>query len=136
MRALAVFACFGLLMLAGCEGPQGEPGEPGPRGAAGPAGPQGEQGPPGETGAQGEPGLTGEKGEKGDRGSSASLRVVQGDDNAGGTVRCGDDEFMIGAWCTGSFDSYPLRVGPGLNEAACNGAIASNVRTVLVCAKK
>jgi hypothetical protein len=62
--------------------------------------------------------------------------LVQGEDLAGGSVRCEETETMIGAWCTGSFDTYPLKIGPGPNEAACNGAIASNVRTTIVCAKQ
>jgi hypothetical protein len=97
----------------------------------GEAGPQGPQGEPGPAGAKGE---KGDKGDKGDAG--AAIRLVQGEDLAGGSARCDETEIMIGAWCTGSFDTYPLKVGPGPNEAACNGAIASNVRTTIVCAKQ
>jgi hypothetical protein len=148
---MTVLACLGVLMLTGCGGPQGDPGErgakgeagpAGPQGDAGPAGPKGDQGPPGvagpagPAGPKGDPGPAGPKGEKGGAGGSGlAVRIVQSEDTTGGKVGCGDAEIMIGAWCTGSFDSYPLKVGPGPNEAACNGATASNVRTIIVCAK-
>ena len=43
---------------------------------------------------------------------------------------------MIGAWCTGSFSSYPLRVGPGANEASCTAAENNDIKVVIVCAKQ
>jgi hypothetical protein len=45
------------------------------------------------------------------------------------------DEVMIGAWCTGTYDIYPLRVGPGPHEASCDVTRGTDIRVVIVCAK-
>jgi len=43
---------------------------------------------------------------------------------------------MIGAWCTGTYDVYPLRVGPGAHEASCDVTRGTDIRVVIVCAKQ
>jgi len=52
------------------------------------------------------------------------------------TSKCEADEVMVSAWCTGTYDSYPLRVGPGANEASCTAASNADVQVVIVCAKQ
>jgi hypothetical protein len=54
----------------------------------------------------------------------------------GKTASCGVGEIMIGAFCTGTYVSYPLQVGPGANGASCSAGAGSNVEVVVVCAKK
>jgi hypothetical protein len=166
MRLATSILCLGLLLFGCGEwqGPKGEPGPAGPQGEAGPpgqigpAGPQGEAGPQGPAGPQGEPGLQGpigpqgqpgvpgpqgekgaqgEKGEKGDQGNPGTLgiRALQ-PVGSGATSSCANDEMMIGAWCTGTANSYPLRIGPGANEASCAEAENANVKVVIVCAKQ
>jgi hypothetical protein len=148
-RAATSFACLSLLLLFGCgelqgpkgdQGPVGPQGEAGPPGAVGPAGPQGKAGPQGSVGPQGEPGpqgpigpagpegKTGDKGDKGDPGS-AGIRVLS-PVGSGQTSSCDADEVMIGAWCTGTHDTYPLRTGA--NEASCT--VESNSEVVVICA--
>ena len=153
--AVTLVACLGLLMLSGCGGPQGVPGPAGPKGDAGPAGPQGdagspgpkgEAGPPGPKGDLGEPGASGlqgeagppgPKGDKGDPGTpGGTIRVVQGSEASSKSARCDEAEVMIGAWCTGTYDIYPLKIGPGPNEASCDAPGNATVRVAIVCAKQ
>jgi hypothetical protein len=80
------------------------------------------------------PWAKGEKGDKGDAGS-AGIRVLE-PVGSGGTASCDSGEVMIGAWCTGTYQSYPLRMGPGANEASCTAAENADVKVVIVCAKQ
>ena len=162
MRRVATsLACLSVLLLFGCgdikgpkgesgpAGPQGEAGPPGPVGPAGPqgaagpegpAGPQGEPGPQGSIGAQGEPGETGPvgpKGETGDQGEPGTAGIRMLDPvGAGMTSSCDTGEVMIGVYCTGTYVTYPLQVGPGANEASCSAGADSDVKVVVACAKK
>ena len=79
----------------------------------------------------------GEKGDKGDKGDpgSAGIRVLE-PVGGGATSSCDDGEALIGAWCTGTYQSYPLRVGPGANEASCTAAENADIKVVIVCAKQ
>jgi collagen triple helix repeat protein len=116
---------------AGPAGPKGAQGEPGQQGPVGPAGPQGE---PGPTGAPGPMGEKGDPGDKGDPGS-AGIRVLE-PVGGGATSSCDTGEVMIGAWCTGTYNAYPLRAGPGANEASCTAAENADIKVVIVCAKQ
>jgi hypothetical protein len=121
----------------GPAGPQGEAGPPGSKGPQGEAGPQGPIGPAGAQGEPGPPGPMGEKGGKGDRGDlGSSVHVVAPEGTAAEKASCESDEVMIGAWCTGTYDVYPLRVGPGPHEASCNVTRGTDIRVVIVCAKQ
>jgi len=86
VTALALAGCFdGVKEVKGEKGDVGEKGEPGPAG------------PPGEKG---------EKGEKGDTGATGTaLRVVSPQSSI---ASCDGDEIMISAYCSGTFNSYPL----------------------------
>jgi Collagen triple helix repeat (20 copies) len=126
---------------AGPIGPAGPQGEAGPQGSAGPQGEPGPQGPIGPAGHQGEPGTSGppgpkgEKGDKGDKGdpSSAAIRVLA-PVGSGQSSSCDAGEVMVSAWCIGTYESYPLRMGQ--NEASCAGAEDADVQVVVVCAKQ
>jgi Collagen triple helix repeat (20 copies) len=126
---------------AGPIGPTGPQGEAGPQGSAGPQGEPGPQGPIGPAGHQGEPGTSGapgprgEKGDKGDKGdpSSASIRVLA-PVGSGQSSSCDAGEVMVSAWCIGTYQSYPLRMGQ--NEASCAAAEDTDVQVVVVCAKQ
>jgi hypothetical protein len=72
--------------------------------------------------------------DRGDAGSS--VRVVAPEGTAAEKASCESDEVMIGAWCTGTYDVYPLRVGPGPHEASCDVTRGTDVRVVIVCAKQ
>ncbi|MGH6736626.1 MAG: hypothetical protein ACRECX_11185 [Methyloceanibacter sp.] len=160
-RAATSLMCLGVLLLFGCgdPGPQGEPGptgpqgETGPRGPAGPAGPQGEAGPEGPTGPQGETGPQGPAGPQGERGDpgpkgETGARGPQGDPGVPGTsgirmlepvgggkrASCAAGEIMIGAYCIGTYVSYPLQVGN--NEAWCSAGAGSDVKVVVICGKQ
>jgi hypothetical protein len=79
----------------------------------------------------------GEKGDPGDKGDpgSAGIRVLE-PVGGGATSSCDTGEVMIGAWCTGTYNAYPLRAGPGANEASCTAAENADVKVVIVCAKQ
>ena len=117
---------------AGPQGSAGPQGEPGPQGPIGPAGHQGE---PGTSGPPGPPGPRGEKGDKGDKGdpSSAAIRVLA-PVGSGQSSSCDAGEVMVSAWCVGTYQSYPLRMGQ--NEASCAAAEDADVQVVVVCAKQ
>jgi hypothetical protein len=114
MRAWSIAATLvAALTLAGCfEGPRGEKGD---------VGEKGEPGAPGQTGAQGEPGPAG-----------TALRVVAPQRS---TASCEDDEVMISAYCTGTWNNYPLV--PLSNGARCgNNPNSTTLRVTIVCAKR
>jgi hypothetical protein len=102
--AVALLAAFA---LAGCsegvkevKGEKGDAGEKGEPGSAGPPGPAGSKG---------------DKGDKGDPGApGTALRVVAPQSS---TASCETDEVMISAFCSGSFNAYPLV--PLANGARC-----------------
>jgi hypothetical protein len=54
----------------------------------------------------------------------------------GGSVSadCNADEQMIGAYCTGTWTSYPLM--PRANGAQCGEAGSTAAQVTIVCAKK
>jgi hypothetical protein len=89
----------------------------------------------GEPGTSGPPGPRGEKGDKGDKGdpSSASIRVLA-PVGSGQSSSCDAGEVMVSAWCIGTYQSYPLRMGQ--NEASCAAAEDADVQVVVVCAKQ
>ncbi|CAN5224965.1 hypothetical protein BH10PSE9_BH10PSE9_12580 [soil metagenome] len=104
--------CVIVLALSGCQGPPGPKGDPGPAGAPGPRGERGEKGEPGKSGP--------------------ALRVVGGDK---ASADCNADEFMVGAYCSGTWTSYPLV--PRANGAQCGGGAApATARVTVVCAKR
>jgi hypothetical protein len=96
-------------------------------------GPKGEMGEKGEPGPAGTPGERGEKGEKGDAGPpGTTLRVVSPQSS---TASCETDEVLIGAYCTGTFNAYPLV--PLANGARCgNNPNSTTLRVTIVCAKR
>jgi collagen triple helix repeat protein len=104
------------LALAGCsDGVKGEKGDVGEKGEPGPAGP------PGEKGEKGDPGAPG-----------TALRVVSPQSSIG---TCNGDEIMISAYCTGTFNGYPLV--PLANGARCgNNPNSTTLRVTIVCAKR
>jgi hypothetical protein len=111
--ALALVGCAdGVKELKGEKGDIGEKGEPGPAG------------PPGEKG---------EKGEKGDTGTpGTALRVVSPQSSI---ASCETDEIMISAYCSGTFNAYPLV--PLANGARCgNNPNSTTLRVTIVCAKR
>jgi hypothetical protein len=111
--ALALVGCSdGVKEVKGEKGDIGEKGEPGPAG------------PPGEKG---------EKGEKGDAGTpGTTLRVVSPQSSI---ASCNGDEIMISAYCSGTFNAYPLV--PLANGARCgNNPNSTTLRVTIVCAKR
>ena len=115
MHALSMTVTFvAILALVGCSEPlKGEKGEVGEKGEPGQAGPSG-----GEKGEPGTPGTT--------------LRVVSPQSS---TASCEADEFMISAYCTGTFNAYPLV--PLANGARCgNNPNSTTLRVTIVCAKR
>ena len=104
------------LALAGCsDGVKGEKGDVGEKGEPGPAGP---------------PGAKGEKGDPGAPGTA--FRVVSPQSSIG---TCNGDEIMISAYCTGTFNAYPLV--PLTNGARCgNNPNSTTLRVTIVCAKR
>ena len=116
---LRMIALAAAVALAGCsdstkdvkaeKGDPGEKGEPGPPGPAGPAGPKGDPGSGGTT-----------------------LRVVAPQATS---ASCEADEVMISAYCSGTFNTYPLV--PLANGARCgNNPASTALRVTIVCAKK
>jgi hypothetical protein len=83
----------------------------------------------GDTGPAGPPGPKGDMGEPG----SSGIRVLA-PVGLGQTSSCEADEVMIGAWCTGTSSSYPLRASA--NEASCATDTDAGAQVVVVCAKK
>ena len=119
---VALLAAFA---LAGCseevkevKGEKGDAGEKGEAGAAGPPGPAGSKG---------------DKGDKGDAGApGTALRVVAPQSS---TATCESDEVMISAYCSGTFNAYPLV--PLENGARCgNNPRSTTLRVTIVCAKR
>jgi len=105
MRALSMIVVLSVAVaLAACsEAPtaaKGEKGDPGEKGEPGPAG------------APGAPGAPGAKGDSGDAG--ATFRVVAPQSSS---ASCESNEVMISAYCTGTFNNYPLV--PLANGARC-----------------
>jgi len=100
MRALSMtVVLLAALSLAGCSKEvKGEKGDVGEKGEPGPAGPQGAKGDKGDKGDPGTPGTT--------------FRVVAAQSS---TASCEADEVMISAYCSGTFNVYPLV--PLLNTA-------------------
>jgi hypothetical protein len=123
MRALSmIFVLVVVVALAGCsEAPiaaKGEKGDPG------------EKGEQGATGAPGAPGAPGAKGDPGAAG--ATFRVVAPQSSS---ASCETDEVMISAYCTGTFNNYPLV--PLANGARCgNNPNSTTLRVTIVCAKR
>ena len=114
MRAFTMsVALVAVLALAGCSKEvKGEKGE------AGPAGPPGEKGDKGDKGETGAPGTT--------------LRIVAPQSS---TASCGADEIMVSAYCSGTFNAYPLV--PLANGARCgNNPNSTTLRVTIVCAKR
>ena len=117
MRALSItVALLAALSLAGCskevKGDVGEKGEPGQ------AGPQGNKGDKGDKGDPGTPGTT--------------FRVVAAQSS---TASCEANEVMISAYCSGTFNAYPLV--PLENGARCgNNPRSTTLRVTIVCAKR
>ncbi len=104
------------IALSGCS--DGSKGEKGELGEAGPAGLQGPAGPPGLKGDPGTPGTT--------------LRVVA---SQSASATCEPNEVMISAYCTGTFNAYPLV--PLSNGARCgNNPNSTSLRVTIVCAKQ
>jgi hypothetical protein len=84
----------------------------------------------GDIGEKGDPGPAGPPGEKGAPG--ATLRVVAPQSS---TASCEADELMISAYCTGTFNTYPLV--PLSNGARCgNNPNSTTLRVTVVCAKR
>jgi hypothetical protein len=113
MQALSAITLVAVLALGGCsEAPKGEKSDAGEKGEPGPAGP------PGAKGEAGTPGTT--------------LRVVSPQSS---TASCDADEVMISAYCTGTFNAYPLV--PLANGARCgNNPNSTTLRVTIVCAKR
>ena len=125
MHALSkTFTFVAVLALVGCsEAPKGE----------NVVGEKGEPGQPGLAGGKGDKGEKGEKGDKGDSGTpGTTLRVVSPQSS---TASCEADEIMISAYCTGTFNAYPL--APLSNGARCgNNPNSTTLRVTIVCAKR
>ena len=126
MRAFSItVALLAVLALAGCsEGVKEVKGE------------KGDVGEKGEPGAAGQPGPAGSKGDKGDKGDpgapGTALRVVSPQSS---TATCESDEVMISAYCSGTFNAYPLV--PLANGARCgNNPNSTTLRVTIVCAKR
>jgi hypothetical protein len=87
----------------------------------------------GDVGEKGEPGPAGPPGEKGDTGApGTALRVVSPQSSI---ASCETDEMMISAYCTGTFNAYPLVPLP--NGARCgNNPNSTTLRVTIVCAKR
>jgi Collagen triple helix repeat (20 copies) len=97
---------------------------------------KGEKGDVGEKGEPGSPGPQGAKGDKGDKGDpgtpGTTLRVVAAQSS---TASCEADEVMISAYCSGTFNAYPLV--PLENGARCgNNPRSTTLRVTIVCAKR
>ena len=131
-----------LILLPGCgessQGPQGVAGLPGPAGPTGPQGdpgPAGTAGPPGPPGEPGTPGLQGPPGPQGPPGAAASgvaIRLVRADcNNAGCTVGCNDDEFLLTAYCGTRREAA---VFPNEHSASCRRRGAQSSPLVAACA--
>jgi hypothetical protein len=123
MRKLSMTAILAAaLALVGCSDGvkevKGEKGDIGEKGEPGPAGPPGEKG---------------EKGEKGDTGTpGTALRVVSPQSSI---ASCEADEIMVSAYCTGTFNAYPLV--PLANGARCgNNPNSTTLRVTIVCVKR
>jgi hypothetical protein len=123
MRALSMIVVLSVAVaLAACsEAPtaaKGEKGDPGEKGEPGPAG------------APGAPGAPGAKGDSGDAG--ATFRVVAPQSSS---ASCESNEVMISAYCTGTFNNYPLV--PLANGARCgNNPNSTTLRVTIVCVKR
>jgi hypothetical protein len=113
----AILAAALALVLRRCQGSQRREGDIGEKGEPGPAGPPGEKG---------------EKGEKGDTGTpGTTLRVVSPQLSI---ASCETDEIMISAYCSGTFNAYPLvplangaRCGNNPNSTTLRRSCAQNV---------
>jgi hypothetical protein len=89
---------------------------------------KGEKGDPGQKGEPGPPGPAGPKGEAG----AAGFRVVAPQATS---ASCEADEVMISAYCSGTFNTYPLV--PLANGARCgNNPGSTTLRVTIVCAKR
>ena len=84
-------------------------------------------------GREGEPGQAGPPGAKGEPGTpGTTLRVVSPQSS---TASCEADELMISAYCTGTFNAYPLVALA--NGARCgNNPNSTTLRVTIVCAKR
>jgi len=73
------------------------------------------------------------RGEKGDTGTpGTALRVVSPQSSI---ASCETDEIMISAYCSGTFNAYPLI--PLANGARCgNNPNSTTQRVTIVCAKR
>jgi hypothetical protein len=81
----------------------------------------------------GPPGPQGNKGDKGDPGTRARLSGLVAAQSS--TASCEADEVMISAYCSGTFNAYPLV--PLENGARCgNNPRSTTLRVTIVCAKR
>ena len=114
MRALSMILVLVVVVaLAGC--------------SDAPIAAKGEKGDTGEKGEQGAPGAKGDPGAAG-----ATFRVVAPQSSS---ASCETDEVMISAYCTGTFNNYPLV--PLANGARCgNNPNSTTLRVTIVCAKR
>ena len=111
---LRMIALAAAVALAGCSDGAKEV-----KGEKGDSGEKGEPGPPGPAGPKGEAGLAG-------------LRVVAPQATS---ASCEADEVMISAYCSGTFNTYPLV--PLANGARCgNNPASTTLRVTIVCAKR
>jgi len=129
MTVLALSAC-----VAGC----GE-GQPGPQGAAGPpgpSGPKGDAGPAGPAGIAGPPGPQGPQGLQGTPGAAvppgSPIRVVRSECEGDCTVACGDDEFLMTAYCGPRREAA---IFPTEHSASCRHHGPSGSPLVAACVK-
>lgn len=121
MRAssMTVVTLLTALSLAGCSKEvKGEKGDVGDKSEPGPPGPQGNKGDKGDKGDPGTPGTT--------------LRVVAPQSS---TASCETDEVIISAYCSGTFNAYPLiplengaRCGNNLRAPCASRSCAQNDR--------
>jgi hypothetical protein len=91
---------------------------------------QGQQGPKGDPGPPGPPGA---KGDRGPPGPALGVRVVKADCNASNcTVRCGDDEMLLTAYCGARRNAAVI---PTERSATCRSQVPANSPLVAACVK-
>ena len=129
MGAFLVGVVFVALVLAGCSDSTKEASDS-TKEVNVAKGEAGEKGIPGEKGEPGPPGPPGPKGDPGTAGTT--LRIVA---PQSASASCEADEVLVNAYCTGTFNAYPLV--PLSNGARCgNNPNATTMRVTIVCAKR
>src|SRR5262249_15513649 len=142
MRFVGLVSALALsLFLAGCDRGQpaakGEPGPAGPQGAkgdTGPAGAPGPAGPPGPPGVAGPAGPQGPRGPSGaaEAGAGPQIHVVRSNCDASGcSAACGDNEFLLTAYCGAGRAPAVYRDD---RSASCRRRTAENNPLVAGCA--